>query len=234
MAATDGPRVARIRTLLLGNVAARIGALVALAVATVMVARVGGPTLVGAFTLLRVLPGLAGVLAALGLPGAAPYFLASRSENPSLRPTLVILGGIGAAAATLGWLILTPVLHRYFFADWNVGLVFIGALAVLTQLPVAVGKSLLQGEKDLNGANGAIIAEEAVYLPIYGVFLFAGPSATMMALALVVADIVVTIGIAFRLRHRGFFRDWADRTTHWARRSAGTVQEASSAACCPL
>ena len=54
----------RIRGLFVGNVAARLAALGALAAATVLVARVGGPELVGAFTLLRVLPGLAGVLAA--------------------------------------------------------------------------------------------------------------------------------------------------------------------------
>src|SRR5439155_747359 len=59
-------RADRVRGLLVGNVAARLGALAALAVATVLVARVGGPSLVGAFTLLRVLPGLAGVLAAAG------------------------------------------------------------------------------------------------------------------------------------------------------------------------
>ncbi len=208
MGAHERPRGGRTRNLVFGNVAARVGALVALAIATVMVARAGGPALVGAFTLLRVLPGLAGVLAALGLPGAAPYFLASRSDDRSLRPTLIVLAVLGAIAATIGWLVLTPVLYRYFFSDWSVSLVFIGALAVVTQLPVAVGKSLLQGEQDLTGANAAILLEEAAYLPIYGAFLFVGTSATTMALALVVADVVVTAGIVLRLGNRGFFRGW--------------------------
>jgi O-antigen/teichoic acid export membrane protein len=70
-----------IRRMLVGNVAARLVALVALALATVLVARVGGPALVGAFTLLRVLPGLAGVLASAGLPGATPYFLAGSGRT---------------------------------------------------------------------------------------------------------------------------------------------------------
>lgn len=208
-AVAEPPRVVRVRTLFVGNVAARIAALVALAVATVMVARAGGPTLVGAFTLLRVLPGLAGVLAALGLPGATPYFLASRKDDPSLRPTLIVLATLGACAATLGWLLLTPILHRYFFSDWGVGIVIAGALAVFTQLPVAFGKSLLQGEQDVSGANVAIVAEEATYLPIYGALLLAGSGALTMLYALIIADVAVTVGIALRLRRRGFFRGWS-------------------------
>jgi O-antigen/teichoic acid export membrane protein len=203
-----GTRTTRVRRLLVGNVAARVGALVALALATVMVARAGGPDLVGAFTLLRVLPGLAGVLAALGLPGATPYFLASRRDDPRLRPTLIVLALLGACAATLGWLALTPLLHRVFFQDWGNGLVLVGALAVFTQLPVAVGKSLLQGEQDMVGANRAILAEEAAYPPVYAMFLLAGHGALTMAYALVVADVLVAAGIAWRLARAGFFRGW--------------------------
>lgn len=214
-------RGARIRTMLVGNVAARVGALVALAVATVMVARAGGPALVGAFTLLRVLPGLAGVLAALGLPGAVPYFLASRPDDPRLRPTLAVLALLGALSATLAWLVLTPLLHRFFFGQWGYPLVLVGALATLTQLPVAVGKSLLQGTRDMTGANQAILAEEAVYLPVYALFLLAGNGALTMAYALVVADVVVTAGIAWRLARRGFFRDWGRPSVPLGREIAG-------------
>lgn len=201
-------RASRVRRVLVGNVAARVGALAALALATVMVARAGGPDLVGAFTLLRVLPGLAGVLAALGLPSATPYFLASRGDDPRLRPTLILLALLGACAATLGWLVLTPVLRHVFFKDWGTGLVLVGALAVFTQLPVAVGKSLLQGQQDMTGANRAILAEEAVYPPVYALFLLAGHGALTMAYALVVADVLVAAGIAWRLARTGFFSGW--------------------------
>lgn len=218
MTATRG---GRIRGMLVGNVAARVGALVALAVATVMVARAGGPALVGAFTLLRVLPGLAGVLAALGLPGAVPYFLASRPDDARLRPTLAVLALLGALSATLAWLALTPLLHRFFFGQWGYSLVLVGALATLTQLPVAVGKSLLQGTRDMSGANQAILAEEAAYLPVYGLFLLAGNGALTMAYALVVADVAVTAGIAWRLARRGFFRDWGRPSVPLGREIAG-------------
>jgi len=198
-----------IRTLVAGNLVARLGALVALAAATVMVARAGGPALVGAFTLFRVLPGLAGVLAAAGLPGACPYFLAARGTDGRLRPTLLALTVLGACVATLVWLVLTPVLHQVFFRPWSTGLVAAGGLAVFGQLFVAVGKALLQGGEDMPGANVAILAEEAAFLPAYaGLLAWFGTGAGPMLAALVVADVTVAAAIALRLRHNGFFRGW--------------------------
>jgi len=207
----DRPRKApgRLRSLVAGNVAARLGALGALAVATVLVARAGGPSLVGAFTLLRVLPGLAGVLAAAGLPGAAPYFLAGRSTDPRLRPTLAGLTVLGATAATVGWLALSPLLHLAFFKPWGIGLVLASAIAVFSQLFVAAGKAMLQGQQDLRGANVAMVAEEAAFLPVYLVLLPFGHGTTTLVAALVVADVAVALAIAERLRRVGFFRGWA-------------------------
>jgi O-antigen/teichoic acid export membrane protein len=68
----------RIARLMAGNMAGRVGALASLGVATILVARIGGPALVGAFTLVRILPGLVCHLSNAGLPAAAPYFLAGR------------------------------------------------------------------------------------------------------------------------------------------------------------
>ena len=223
MTALSAPvrRATGVRGLLVGNVAARLAALAALAVATVLVARVGGPSLVGAFTLLRVLPGLAGVLAAAGLPGAAPYFLASRADDPALRPTLVMLSWAGSGAATLGWLALTPLLYRVFFHSWPVSLVLIASFAVFSQLFVAVGKALLQGSGDLGGANVAIIAEEAAYLPLYVALLPFGRGTGTLVAALVAADVVVAWGIIERLRRRGFFRDWGPVSYPLAREICG-------------
>jgi len=47
---------------LLGNIGARIAALVSLTLATLLVARNGGPAAVGVYALLRVLPSLLGVV----------------------------------------------------------------------------------------------------------------------------------------------------------------------------
>ena len=207
-AASSGGGVG-LRRMLASNIMARLAALEALAAATVMVARLGGPDLVGGFTLLRVLPGIAGVLAAAGLPGAAPYFLSGRSEDRSLRSTLVLLTLTGATLGMLAWLVLTPVLHQLFFKTWAVGLTVACGGAVFSQLFLAVGKALLQGGGDLPGANVAIVAEEVVYLPVYLALIPAGHGLGPVLIALIASDILVAAGIAERLRRRGFFTNWA-------------------------
>ena len=199
----------RVRRLLAGNVVARLVALAALGVATVLVARVGGPALVGGFTLLRVLPGLAGVLACAGLPGAAPFFLAGDGrQDPRVRAALGLLTVAGATLAAVGWLVLTPVLHRAFFGTWSTAVTALAATAVFTQLFVAVGKALLQGSDDMRGANVAIAAEEAAFLPCYVALLPLGPGLGPVLAALVLADVAVSAGIAVRLARRGFFTGW--------------------------
>ena len=201
--AGPGKATGRLRSLVVGNVAARLGALAALAVATVMVARAGGPALVGAFTLLRVLPGLAGVLAAAGLPGAAPYL----PGQPLRRPAAATdAGRLDRARRDRRRRRLAGAYRRC--CTWRsssrgaIGLVLAAAIAVFTQLFVAVGKSMLQGEQDLRGANVAIVAEEAAFLPVYLVLLPFGHGATTLVVALVVADVAVALAIAERLRRR--------------------------------
>jgi O-antigen/teichoic acid export membrane protein len=203
-------RLIRVPAVLTANVAARVVALASLTLATILVARVGGPKLLGELALLRVLPGLAGVLVSCGLPGAAPYFLARRdpAPGPRLRPTLVALTFTGALAASACWLVLSPVLHRVFFRPWGIGVVLAAAIPVFTQLWVAVGKSFLQGENDMRGANWAIAAEEAAFLPVYLALLpFLHGSALLLS-ALVAADVIVAGGIGVRLARRGFLRHW--------------------------
>jgi O-antigen/teichoic acid export membrane protein len=199
-----------VPSVLTANVAARVVALASLTVATVLVAHAGGPKLLGELTLLRVLPGLIGVLVACGLPSAAPYFLASRqyATLPRLRSTLFTLMLVGSLAASACWLLLSPLLHRVFFQPWHMGVVIAATVPVFTQLWVAAGKSFLQGENDMRGANLAIAAEEAAFLPVYVALLpFMHGTALLMS-ALVGADVLVTAGIAVRLARRGFLRGW--------------------------
>ncbi|HEY1320212.1 MAG TPA: O-antigen ligase family protein [Streptosporangiaceae bacterium] len=202
--------IVRLPGALTANVAARIVALVALTLATILVAHAGGPKLLGELTLLRVLPGLAGVLISCGLPTAVPYFLAGpdRTAGPRLRPTLVLLLVVGALAASACWLALTPVLHKVFFRPWGAGVVIACAVPVFTQLWVAVGKSFLQGENDMKAANWAIAAEEAAFLPIYLLALPFLHGTGLVMVALVGADVLVAGVIAIRLIRRGFCRGW--------------------------
>lgn len=191
------------RGTLAANVGARVVALVALGVATVLVARTGGAAAVGILTLLRVLPGLFGVLVSGGLPGAAPYFLARTTSTGKTVSTLLVLTAISSALAALIWLLTAPVLHMVFFRGSSPVLVAAAAAAVATQLPVAVGKSLLQGSQDLRGANWAIAAEEVSFLPAYGVLLLTFHGTALLLAALVLADVLVVGWIIRRLASVG-------------------------------
>jgi O-antigen/teichoic acid export membrane protein len=199
-----------VPAVLTANVAARVVALASLSAATVLVARAGGPKLLGELTLLRVLPGLIGVLVGCGLPSAVPFFLASKDwDKGRLRTTIIVLTLAGSLAASACWLLLAPLIHRVFFSSWHMGVVLAAAVPVFTQLWVATGKSFLQGEDDMRGANWAIAAEEAIFLPVYvGLLPFMHGTSLLMT-ALVGADVLVTLGIAVRLARRcGYLHGW--------------------------
>jgi O-antigen/teichoic acid export membrane protein len=202
------PLLGRLPGVLTANVAARLVALGALTCATILVAHAGGPALLGELALLRVLPGLAGVLVACGLPTAVPYFLAGRDHGPGVRPTLILLTAIGAVTASACWLALAPVLNRVFFHTWGIGVAVAAAVPVFTQLWVAVGKSLLQGENDMRGANLAIAFEETMFLPLYLAALPFLHGSLLLIMSLAGADVMVAAGIGVRLARRGFFRPW--------------------------
>jgi O-antigen/teichoic acid export membrane protein len=191
---------------LVANVAARVGAIVALGISTIWVARRGGPQQVGVYALLRVLPGLAGVVSSCGLPAAVTFFLAGPDgRERRLRPTIVLLIMGGGLLGSGGWFLLSPVLHRLFFPDISLPLVAFTATAVLTQLLVAVGKSCLQGDKDMPGANWATFYEEAVFVPVYGALVVLGlGGGWLLVLALIASDLIVAAWIALRLISRGW------------------------------
>jgi O-antigen/teichoic acid export membrane protein len=211
-----------IPAVLTANVAARVVALASLSAATILVAHAGGPKLLGELTLLRVLPGLIGVLVGCGLPSAAPFFLASGDRNQArLRTTVVLLTLAGSLAASACWLGLSPLIHRVFFHPWHTGVVLAAAVPVFSQLWVATGKSFLQGEDDMRGANWAIAAEEAVFLPVYVGLLPVLHGTSLLMTALVGADVLVVLGIAVRLARRGYRRGWGKLDLRLAREICG-------------
>ncbi|WP_158581443.1 O-antigen ligase family protein [Actinomadura spongiicola] len=212
----------RLVSLVAGNMAARVGALASLGVATVLVARVGGPTLVGAFTLVRILPGLLCHLSNAGLPAAAPYFLAqSDRDQTRVRPTLAWLTLIGAVLAGVGWLVLSPLLLLVFFKSFGIWLTLAAAVPAFTQGFVSVGKGLLQGTNDPNGASLAIAVEEFVFLPIYVAILVGWHGTGALVAGLVLADLAAAAWIARRLARRGFFRGWGRPDARLGRSIAG-------------
>jgi len=212
----------RLLALVAGNMAGRIGALGSLGIATILVARIGGPKLVGAFTLVRILPGLLCQLSSAGLPGAAPFFLARSDYDQSrVRPTLAWLTVLGAALAGIGWLALSPLIYLVFFKSFGIWITVAAAAPSFTQGFVSVGKGLLQGTDDQPGASLAIAVEEFVFLPIYLVILtgWYGPGALITGLVL--ADVAAAGWIARRLARRGFFAGWGRPDRRLGRSIAG-------------
>ena len=189
-----------------GNVAARAAALVSLGIATLLVARVGGPATVGQYALLRVIPGLVGVVTSAGLPTACAYFLAGRGAGREIPWTLFGIAAVAGAGATAAWLVALPVLRSLFFSETSTPLLAIAGATVASQLFVATAKSCTQGLGDIRGANRLIVLEELTFLPPF-VVIAALPvghlSATVWAL---LASDIGTAGYGwFALTHRGFF-----------------------------
>lgn len=208
---------------LAANVAARLVALGALSLATLVVARSGGPAAVGAYALLRVLPSLVGVVCSAGLPGAIAYFLAgpARSDRRA-PPTLLAMAVAGGVAGAALWLAATPLLTRALFAEVPAALVATAAVAVATRVLAATAKSCSQGSGDLPGANRVIVTEELSFLPAYALVWLAGARGYGAVVGgLVLADLA-TIALAWsRLVRRGFFQGAARPSRALARRIAG-------------
>jgi O-antigen/teichoic acid export membrane protein len=204
------------------NIVARIGALVSLALATLLVAWAGGPTAVGIYTLARVLPGLVGVVMAAGLPGAITYFLAGPDRDDRRLPlTVVAMALAGGVAGTLLWAAASPLLGAALLPNLSIALVLLTGTTVLTQLLVATAKSCAQGSDDLPGANRVILNEEFMFLPAYGALWLVGVDGYAGAIAgLLVADVATFLLAWTRLARRGFFQDARRPSPELARRVA--------------
>jgi len=207
---------------LLANVAARVLALASVAVCTLLIARADGAAGVGIYALLRVLPGLAGVVISCGLPGAVAYFLAGPTrDDRRLAATIAATTLASGVAGTLVWLALVRLVSGRLFEGLGTALVAFAGVTVLTQLIVATVKSCAQGSGDMRGANLVIVNEELMFLPAYGVLWAAGMSGHVALVgALVAADVLTFTSALVRLRRRGFFREAQAPSSVLARRIA--------------
>ena len=192
---------------LLGNVAARVAALLSLAAATLLLARSEGPAMVGVYALLRVLPALVGVLAAAGLPTAVPYFLAGpRSQDRRLPYTICLIAAGGGALGTAVWAVGSSVAGTALFPQLSQPLVLAAGVMVATQVSIVTAKSCSQGGGDMAGANRVIFTEQFLFLPVYCVLWSAGLGGYGLLIAAALAADVATLLLAWgRLLRRGFF-----------------------------
>jgi lipopolysaccharide/colanic/teichoic acid biosynthesis glycosyltransferase/O-antigen/teichoic acid export membrane protein len=193
------------------NLATRIAGLLALAVAALVLARVGGPPLVGIFALLRVVPPLAGVVLTAGLNGACVYFLAGpERDNPRLRSTLLAMAVAGGLVGAVLWMLSAPLLSRLFFTGLAVNLVALAGLRVLSYTILSTARGSLQGTHDLGGANWVFLMEDLLSLPLFLALLAAGFSAPVSLVAgLLLSDLLICAFAWTRLARAGFFANWA-------------------------
>jgi O-antigen/teichoic acid export membrane protein len=196
---------------LMGNVGARVGALVSIFVATLLVANEGGPTLVGVYALLHVLPSFVGMVISGGLTGAVAFFVAGRyREDRRLPLTLVAMALLAGGAGAVLWGAAAPLVGPLLFPQLSVGLVALAGLAVATRLLVTTAKSCSQGSHDLAGANRVIFIEESAFLPAFGVLVVTGIDGYAAVVgSLLLADVATGFLAWGRLVRRGFFREAA-------------------------
>jgi lipopolysaccharide/colanic/teichoic acid biosynthesis glycosyltransferase len=195
----------------LTNLGAQGGALAFASIASLLVARIGGPTVLGYWSLLRVLPWLFGVVISCGLPTASAFFLAGEyGKDRRIRPTLAVMAVVGAGLSALAWLACAVPFHHVFFKQMPLPLVVAMTVYVVTSLWNVTAKACCQGSGDIPGANLLIVAEEFWFLPVYiAVRIATGQGGA----TLVVASMLISSGFYFatavlRLWARGFFSHW--------------------------
>jgi lipopolysaccharide/colanic/teichoic acid biosynthesis glycosyltransferase len=188
------------------NLIALGGSMVALGIATLWVARTGGPTAVGDYALLRILPWLVAVIVSGGLAGSITFFLAGPTrQDPRIRSTIVAITLLSAAAGAVLWLLASPILQLVFFRHLSVALIAWVALRVVLRLLVITGKAAAQGSGDLMGSNLTILLEELMFLPAFGVMLAGRASGdTAIIGALLLADLASGALAWSRLLRGGF------------------------------
>ena len=207
----------------ISNLGAQGGALAAVSVASLMVARAGGPTVLGEYALLRVLPWLFGVVFSCGLPTASAFFLAGdHRKDRRLRPTLGLMTIAGSAFGSLAWLACAELFESVFFKQMPVRLVALMAVVVITQLVTVTAKGCCQGNSDITGANLIIVAEELWFVVTYPLVLVAvgNRGVTTVVIALIFSGALAALTGIWRLARHGFFGDWGPPAVALAKRVA--------------
>ncbi len=193
------------------NLGAQGGALAAVSLASLMIARAGGPAVVGEYALIRVLPWLFGVILSAGLPTASAYFLAGpEARDRRLRPTIALMAAAGAALGAGSWLACAVPFHELFFRQLPLRLVLIVGLLVITQLGTVTAKGCCQGSGDIAGANLVIVFEELWFVFVYPavIYLRGNHGISTVVLSLLISGTLATLTGLARLQRRRFFADW--------------------------
>jgi O-antigen/teichoic acid export membrane protein len=189
------------------NLVARLGALAALATASLVVARSGGPAAVGVLALIRVLPWLVGLILTCGLFQTAPYFLAGPARSdPNVRRTIFAIAVVGGLVGSILWVLGSPILRHVFFETVPISLIAWAGVTVFTQVLESTAKACSQGTGDLRGANRVIFLEEFMFLPWYLLLVALGAQHMVaVVVALILGDVSTSLPAWIRLTRRGYF-----------------------------
>jgi O-antigen/teichoic acid export membrane protein len=188
------------------NLGARVGALAGLTLASFLVAREAGPAGIGAWSLLRVLPWLTGVLLGCGLYGAAPYILSGPTKDkPGYRSTFPVMAIVAGIVGAGCWVAAAPALAHRLFPETSPAVVALAGVTVLSQLLETTAKSCSQGTYDLHGANRMIVLEELLFVPWFAALVLLGVDPYLsIVLALLAGDLTNSTQGWIRLARRGF------------------------------
>jgi O-antigen/teichoic acid export membrane protein len=202
------------------NVVALGGSMLALGIATLWVARVGGPVAVGDYALIRILPWLVAVVISGGLAGSLTYFMAGPTrDDKRVRSTVLTIAIVSSLAGAIVWVAAAPLLQRVFFKELAGSLVALVAIRVALRLFVITGKAAAQGMHDLSGSNRTILFEELMFLPAYGLLLIAHVGGMLAVVgALLIADTATGLFAWTRLIRKGFLSNLSRPSAEMARR----------------
>jgi O-antigen/teichoic acid export membrane protein len=189
------------------NLAAQGGALAAVTISSLLVARSGGPTVLGEYALLRILPWLFGVVLSCGLPVASAFHLAGARDGAArLRATLLVMLVVSAVGGMGIWIVSAGVVRGVLLHQLALWQVAVATPLVATQLITVTGKACCQGREDIAGSNLIIVAEEAWFVVTYpAVVFFVGLHGVDAVLAALVSSGALAAVTAWaRLARKGF------------------------------
>ncbi len=205
------------------NLGAQGAALACVSIASLLVARVGGPTVLGYYTLLRILPWLFGVIISCGLPTSTAFFLAGdHGRDPRSRPTIWVMAVAAAGLSAAAWLACAVPFHAVFFKQMPLSLLLVMTISVVTGLFNVTAKACCQGTGDITGANLLIVAEEFWFVPVFvALRLAAGQGEVgLVVTAMVISGAMCTLTAVVRLGIRRFFSGWGKPSARLAGRVA--------------
>ena len=198
--------VSTARLSLLVTMSARVAAVVFSAATAALVGTFGGQTLLGYYSLVRVLLAIFVLLTSFGTFNAYPYLIRRCSYEPNqvLGTGMSITMIMGLAQVVL-WLILTPATVFVFlkeFAEYQVILVGLAAPFYVLHLHLV---HFLRSVKKVGLANLAFVSTELTLLVLIAVFA-ARSSLTneTVVMAVVIAWIAVAAAYLFVVSQSGF------------------------------